>query len=40
MAKLPAISGADAVRAFERAGWRQARQRGSHVILLKEAHPR
>lgn len=36
MAKLPVISGADAVRAFERAGWRQDRQKGSHVILLKE----
>lgn len=36
MARLPAISGADAVRAFERDGWRQDRQRGSHVILLKQ----
>jgi predicted RNA binding protein YcfA (HicA-like mRNA interferase family) len=35
MAKLPRVSGADAVRAFERAGWHQDRQRGSHVILLK-----
>lgn len=35
MAKLPSVSGAQAVRAFERAGWRQDRQRGSHVILLK-----
>lgn len=36
MAKLPVISGAKAVRAFERAGWRQDRQRGSHVVMLKE----
>ena len=35
MPKLPVISGADAVRAFVRAGWRVDRQRGSHVILLK-----
>ena len=35
MPKLPVISGADAVRAFERTGWRQDRQRGSHVVMLK-----
>jgi predicted RNA binding protein YcfA (HicA-like mRNA interferase family) len=35
MPKLPVISGADAVKAFERAGWRVDRQRGSHVVLLK-----
>ncbi len=35
MAKLPVVSGADAVRAFQRAGWRVDRQRGSHVILLR-----
>ena len=38
MAKLPVVSGSDAVRAFERAGWRVDRQRGSHVILLKLGH--
>jgi len=36
MARLPVISGAEAVRRFKRAGWRVERQRGSHVILLKE----
>jgi predicted RNA binding protein YcfA (HicA-like mRNA interferase family) len=35
VAKLPIVSGSDAVRAFQRAGWRQDRQRGSHVILVK-----
>jgi predicted RNA binding protein YcfA (HicA-like mRNA interferase family) len=35
MAKLPVVSGADAVRAFQRAAWRVDRQRGSHVILLR-----
>jgi predicted RNA binding protein YcfA (HicA-like mRNA interferase family) len=35
MPKLPVISGAEAVKAFERAGWRVDRQRGSHVVLLK-----
>jgi predicted RNA binding protein YcfA (HicA-like mRNA interferase family) len=36
MAKLPAISGAAAVRVFERAGWRRDRQKGSHVVMLKK----
>ena len=35
MARLPVISGAEAVRAFERDGWRCDRQQGSHAILLK-----
>jgi predicted RNA binding protein YcfA (HicA-like mRNA interferase family) len=35
MAKLPVVSGADAVRAFGRAGWIRDRQVGSHVILIK-----
>ncbi|MFW6163041.1 MAG: type II toxin-antitoxin system HicA family toxin [Planctomycetota bacterium] len=38
MPKLPVVSGAKAVRAFEKAGWRVDRQRGSHVILLKSGH--
>jgi len=35
MARLPVISGAEAVRAFGRAGWTRDRQVGSHVILIK-----
>jgi len=35
MPKLPVISGAEAVKVFERAGWRKDRQRGSHVVMLK-----
>jgi predicted RNA binding protein YcfA (HicA-like mRNA interferase family) len=35
MPKLPRISGRKAVRAFERAGWEVARQRGSHAVLTK-----
>jgi len=35
MPKLPRISGQEAVRAFEKAGWELARQRGSHVVLIK-----
>jgi predicted RNA binding protein YcfA (HicA-like mRNA interferase family) len=32
---LPVCSGTQAIAAFERAGWRRDRQRGSHVTLTK-----
>ena len=35
MAKVPVVSGAEAVRALQRAGWQVDRQRGSHVVLLR-----
>lgn len=35
---LPILSGRQAVRAFERAGWTMARQRGSHAVLVKPGH--
>ena len=38
MAKLPVVSGAEAVKAFQRAGWRIDRQKGSQVILLRPGH--
>jgi predicted RNA binding protein YcfA (HicA-like mRNA interferase family) len=38
MPPLPVISGADAFRVFERAGWRFDRQKGSHAILIKKGH--
>jgi predicted RNA binding protein YcfA (HicA-like mRNA interferase family) len=38
MAALPSVSGHRAVRVFERAGWINDRQRGSHVILIKPGH--
>jgi len=38
VAGLPRVSGAEAVRVFERAGWRKDRQHGSHVILVKAGH--
>ena len=38
MSKLPVISGAEAAKAFERAGWRRDRQRGSHLVMLKTGH--
>lgn len=35
MPALPVLSGRKAVRAFEKLGWQVARQRGSHIILVK-----
>ena len=35
MTKLPRISGHDVIRALERLGFKQVRQRGSHVFLKK-----
>ena len=35
MPQLPVMSGREARRAFERAGWIFNRQRGSHMILVK-----
>lgn len=34
---LPVVSGVQAVRAFERAGWVIARRKASHIILKKAA---
>jgi predicted RNA binding protein YcfA (HicA-like mRNA interferase family) len=31
--RLPVVSGADLIKALERFGWEQVRQRGSHVRL-------
>jgi len=36
MPKLPVLSGQEIVRALERLGFRQSRQRGSHVTLRRE----
>ena len=36
MAKVPLLSGREVVRVFEKFGWQVARQRGSHIILVKE----
>ena len=35
MAQLPRMSGREVVRAFEKHGWEVARQRGSHIIMVK-----
>lgn len=36
MAELPSVSGKEAIRAFERLGYEQARQKGSHVFMRQE----
>ena len=38
MPQLPVVSGRDAVRALAKDGWQMARQKGSHMILVKEGH--
>ncbi len=37
MPELRKVSGREAVKALERLGFRQVRQRGSHVMLVREA---
>jgi predicted RNA binding protein YcfA (HicA-like mRNA interferase family) len=36
MPPVPTLSGRKVVRAFEHLGWQVARQRGSHIIMVKE----
>lgn len=36
MPKLPRISGAQAIRALEKLGFEQVRQKGSHVVLRRD----
>jgi len=35
MPKLPQLSGSEIVRALEKMGFHQARQRGSHLVMKK-----
>lgn len=37
MPKLPVLSGSDVVKALERLGFAQARQRGSHIVMRRGA---
>lgn len=37
MPKLPRVSGAEVVRALQRLGFHIARQRGSHIVMRREA---
>ncbi|MFM8856659.1 MAG: type II toxin-antitoxin system HicA family toxin [Actinomycetota bacterium] len=38
MPELPVVSGAEVIRALERIGYREVRQRGSHVMMRKGAN--
>ena len=38
MPPLPRLSGRKVVQIFCRVGWEVARQRGSHIILVKDGH--
>jgi predicted RNA binding protein YcfA (HicA-like mRNA interferase family) len=38
MPSLPNVSGREVVKAFTGAGWEFARQKGSHMILVKPGH--
>jgi len=39
LSKQPRVTGDEAIRAFERAGWSVMRQKGSHVSLKKDGVP-
>jgi predicted RNA binding protein YcfA (HicA-like mRNA interferase family) len=38
MSPLSILSGKEVVRVFEKFGWEIARQRGSHIVMIKEGH--
>ncbi len=38
MPPLPVLSARDVVRRFEELGWSVVRQRGSHIIRVKDGH--
>jgi predicted RNA binding protein YcfA (HicA-like mRNA interferase family) len=38
MLPLPLVSGREVVKAFESLGWTEARQTGSHIILVRQGH--
>lgn len=39
MPRLPAVSGRECVAAFEKAGFKIGRRRGSHIVMVKAGHP-
>lgn len=36
MPRLPRVSGAEAIRALQRLGFQQQRQKGSHVVMRRD----
>ncbi len=39
MSSIPLLRPRDVIRTFEKLGWDVARQKGSHIILVKRGHP-
>ena len=39
MSSVPVLTPREVIRAFTNLGWEVVRQRGSHIILVKEGHP-
>ena len=39
MARLPRVSGREALSVFEQVGFVVRRQRGSHIVMTKPGHP-
>lgn len=38
MTSLPTLSGREVIKIFGKDGWQMIRQRGSHMILVKNGH--
>ena len=38
MPPIPLLNGRKVVRVFEQLGWQVVRQRGSHIIMVKDGH--
>jgi predicted RNA binding protein YcfA (HicA-like mRNA interferase family) len=38
MTALPQLSGRETVQVFESLNWKVVRQKGSHIILIKDGH--
>ena len=38
MPRIPLLKPREVVKAFERLGWQVVRQRGSHIIMVKDGH--
>jgi predicted RNA binding protein YcfA (HicA-like mRNA interferase family) len=38
MTQVPLLSPSTVVKAFEKLGWAAVRQKGSHIIMIREGH--
>ncbi len=39
MSKLPVVSGTECIKALEKIGFEDYRQRGSHIVLVRKSPP-